>query len=279
MNERAGRRVAVAVACALLVSCASEPSAPPTTVQYRPAQRSTLLTKRDLNFLVAQWRRGEELTTVLAHEQAGAAPHPVARLMQIRQGPDLQVAVQRLSESGSATSRADLESAALEQLYSLVLRQEPQARYCLGAGARPCSPDRDGVSHAEVLHALAAARERTTDRTSAAVPWSVVEMMGAPPRFWDADLVSVRATADQVPMEGLPIYFNRAPHSLCVARTRVDGTAVCRLVDQHGDEDQHDHAAPVVATFPGDVRTDRVLLPTTYVLLAPRIPNVLPGKP
>lgn len=64
-----------------------------------------------------------------------------------------------------------------------------------------------------------------------------------------------------------PIYFNRAPHSICAARTRADGLAICRLEDQHGDEgEHHDDAVPVIATYPGSVRADGVLLPTTYVL-------------
>jgi hypothetical protein len=53
-----------------------------------------------------------------------------------------------------------------------------------------------------------------------------------------------------------------------VAKSREDGLAVCHLVDQHGDDDAHadDGDVPVVATFPGDVRADRVLVPTTLVL-------------
>jgi hypothetical protein len=275
-------RVMLAAACALLASCASEPVAQPTALEYRPALRSTLVSGRDVTFVVAQWQQGAERTTVLARQQAGAAPYPVARLVQVSQGPKLQVSVQRLPESGGGAGHAVQDSAALEQLYALVLRQEPQARYCLGNGSKPCNPARDGVSHAEVLLALADARERAAERSPAAVPWRVVEMAGAPSQSSDADVVGVRATAHQVPLEGVAIYFNRAPHSLCTARTGADGVAACRLVDPHGDEHDHDHAAPVVATFPGDVRSDRVLLPTTYVLatpFAPRIPIGLPGKP
>lgn len=282
MSKTSSFCVALAAACALLASCASEPVAPPSAIEYRPALRSTLVSSRDVTFVVAQWQRGAELTTVLARQQSGAPPHPVARLVQVGQGPESHVSVQRLPESGRGAGRANQESAALEQLYALVLRQEPQASYCLGSGGRPCNPERSGVSHAEVLLALADARERADDRSRASVPWRVVEMMGAPTQSWDADVVGVRATAHQMPLEGVAIYFNRAPHSLCTARTRADGVAVCRLVDPHGDEHEHEHAAPVVATFPGDVGTDRVLLPTTYVLptpFAPRIPIALPGKP
>lgn len=271
MSKTSGLRVSLAAACMLLASCASKPVAPPSAVEYRPALRSTLVSNRDVTFVVAQWQQGAELTTILASQQPGAVPRPVARLVQVRQGSALQVSIQLPPES---------ESAVLEQLYALVLRQEPVARYCLVSDG-PCDPARDGVSHAEVLIALADARDKA-DRGPAAAPWRVVEMTGAHAPSSDADVVGVRATADHGPLEGVAIYFNRAPHSLCIARTRADGVAICRLVDPHGDEHEHDHAAPVVATFPGDVRTERVLLPTTYVLpapFAPRIPIALPSKP
>jgi hypothetical protein len=258
--------VALTAACALQVSNASEAEAPTGALAYRPAPRSTLVAGRELNFLVAQWQRGAELTTVLARQQSGAAPHPVARVVQIRQGPELLVAIHPLHERRSAATRADHEIASLEQLYALILRLEPEARYCLGAGRRPCNPARDGVSHAQVLTALAHARGRAVVGTPLVAPWRVVAMRETPTRSSDPDVVGIRATAYEAPVEGVAIYFNRAPHATCFARTGADGVAVCRLVDQHGDEDEHDDAASVVATFPGDVRTDRVLLPTTYVL-------------
>jgi hypothetical protein len=272
VSKTSSLRVSLAAACVLLASCASEPVAPPTAIEYRPVLRSTLVSNRDVTFVVAKWQEGAELTTVLARQHPGAAPHPVARLVQVRRGSELQVSIQVPPVS---------ESVVLEQLYALVLRQEPVGRYCLASDGRPCEPARDGVSHAEVLVALASARDKA-DRGPADAPWRVVEMTGAYAPSSDADVVGVRAMADRMPLEGVAIYFNRAPHSLCIARTRADGVASCRLVDPHGDEHEHDHAAPVVATFPGDVRTERVLLPTTYVLptpFAPRIPIAPPRRP
>ena len=69
-------------------------------------------------------------------------------------------------------------------------------------------------------------------------------------------------------MEGASVYFNRAPHSGCSARSLPDGIATCLLVDQHGDEDSHseDDKVSVLATFPGEVRPERVLLPTTLIM-------------
>jgi hypothetical protein len=84
----------------------------------------------------------------------------------------------------------------------------------------------------------------------------------------DADEVAVRVTTEEGAVEGVSIYFNRAPHSSCVGKSGKDGLATCHLVDQHGDGDAHedDGAVAVVATFPGDVRADRVIAPTTLVL-------------
>jgi hypothetical protein len=227
------------------------------------------VTNRELNFVIANRLGGAGSTTILALRQDGAAARPVARLLQSRAGPVLQVTVQRLPQPGTAAERAAQEMAALEQLYVLVLRQEPLARYCLADGGQACDTVRDGMSHAQVLQALAQRREQAAVGIPGAVPWRVVEMMAGPSRPWDADVAVIRAAGPQGPLADAAIYFNRMPHSICAARTRVDGVASCRLEDQHADGHQHAHGTAVVATFPGDVRPDRVLLPTTYVLPAP----------
>jgi hypothetical protein len=84
----------------------------------------------------------------------------------------------------------------------------------------------------------------------------------------DPDEVGVRISSDHGPMEGATIFFNRAPHSSCMAQSRETGLATCHLVDQHGDDESHSghDKVPVLATFPGNVRAERVLLPTTLVL-------------
>ncbi len=274
MNAPARTCTALAAACWLLASCASEPVAPPTAVGYRPASQSTLVTQRELRFVFAKWQAGAVSTTILAQQRGGAAPHPVARLLQVSQGTAMHVAVQRLPEPAGAADGADHELAVIEQLYALVLRQEPQARYCLSSGSTPCHAARDGISHGQVLQALAELREQAVIRTPAAVPWRVVEMQGTPARTGDADVVGVRAVSPHGPLADVAIYFNRPPHSICAARTRADGVATCRLEDPHGDGHQHDHATVVVATFPGDVAPGRVLLPTTYVLPAAAGPQL-----
>jgi hypothetical protein len=276
------RACATLAAAVLLVACAGQMRASPAASDYRPAPRSTLVSSSETGFVVAQWQSEAEVTTVLARQMPGPAPDPVARLVWSGRGALARVSVQWLPGSERASGSAD-QTAAVEQVYAHVLRQEPQARYCLGAsGDRLCDPVRGGVSHAEVLRLLVDARDRSAQRTTAAIPWRVVELSAAPSGSWDADLVGVRATISHVPLEGVAIHFDRAPHSSCVARTRADGMAVCRLVDQHGDEHEHDHAASVVATFPGDVQRERVVPPTTFVLPAPpfaRLPSLRLVKP
>lgn len=270
-------------------ACAADLS-PPEAAEYRPVARSTLVTDREPAFAVARRRPafdGADATTVLAIRPNAGAPQPVARLVQRGQGPGTRVSVQRLppgaperASGGVRTDEASLETAILEQLYALILRMEPEARYCLGEDRLPCDAAHDGLSHGDVLQRLAEARERSAALASAATPWRVVAMQRAATGTWDADVVGVVARGPHGPLQGVPIYFHRAPHSLCVGRTGADGVAVCRLVDQHGDGHQHDHAAPVVATFAGDVAADRVLLPTTHVMVTPPAlakPFVFPG--
>ncbi len=279
----AGGRAALAAAGVLLASCAAYRLDLPPGLEFKPAGRTTLVSDREQVFLVAEHRQDGRLTTILARQQAGAPPNPVARLVRSRPADRWQVSIQLLPGAAGASGRAIDELATLEQLYSLLLRQEPEARFCLGDGTLPCDADRDGTSHAQLLKSLAERRTRLADRIDAAVPWRVVEMQATPNRSWDADVVAVRATAQQAPLEGVDVFFNRAPHSICRARTRADGVATCRLVDPHGDEHLHDHAAPVVATFPGEVGALRVLPPTTQLLPAPpgarRLPFAPPIRP
>jgi hypothetical protein len=72
------------------------------------------------------------------------------------------------------------------------------------------------------------------------------------PASVDGDQVGVRITSDRVPMAGATVFFNRAPHSGCVAKSAENGVARCVLVDQHGDDESHDDhdKVRVVATFP-----------------------------
>ena len=266
--DQAGPARALLAALGLLAACnaLAQPLADAASA-YRPAQRTALATDAQRPFMLARQQAGDTTTTVLAWLPPAGLPEPVARLTQRRDADTLVVAVQLLAPPGAG----DRLTATLEQLYALVLRQEPQARYCLWAGPAetgsppaPCAGPT--LSHAEALQHLAAWRTQAAQATPAAVPWQVLALQAVPQPAWDADLVAVQASGPQGPLAGLEVFFHRAPHSICQARTGDDGVARCRLQDQHDDGHLHDHTAAVVATFPGDLRPDRVWLPTTQVL-------------
>jgi hypothetical protein len=264
--------IGLGATCVALAVQAGNVAAPPPGAEFRSAPSSTLVTRRDLAFVVARWQAEDIATTVLALRQPGAAPRPVARLQQSRQGAALQVTVQRLRPAPDTADAAGIEMAALEHLYGLVFRQQPLARYCLREGAGPCDFEQAGLSHAGVLRELAALRARAATQAAGVpgspkpLPWCVIEMQGLASRPGDVDQVSARATGPIGPIDQLAVNFDRAPHSICSSRTDSDGLATCRLEDQHGDGSQHDHATAVVASFPGEVGADRVLLPTTAIL-------------
>ena len=259
-----------AVAAMLVIASsalASNGEAPPVADQYRPVARSTLVTRADVTFVQSERIDGHGQVTVLARVVAGAAPEPVARLMRcLRQG-HLHLVVQRIPSTAG-------EVEVLEQLYAFLVRQEPEARYSLAPTAlrrsETCDTTRQGLTHNQVLTALIAQRERAVafDRPRP-VPWRAVALSPVSPRNGDADEVAVRVTLADAPLAGASVFFNRAPHSSCAARVAPDGVAACRLVDQHGDEADHDDAehVPVVVTFPGEVRFERVLPPITFLLL------------
>ena len=277
--------------CAVVVMLgarAGGAAAPPPGTVLLPAPPSALVTRRDLVFVLARWQDDVVTTTLLALRQPGAEPRPVARLQQWRQDSELQVSVQRLHTRSDSADAADIEMAALEHLYGLVFRLQPLASFCLNErrdeggneglieglieGAGICDVTQGRLSHAGMLQALAALRAQAASRvvsaqgTAKPVPWRVVHMRDAAQRLGDVDTVSVRAIEPDGPIHRLAVHFDRAPHSICTTRTDADGVATCRLEDQHGDGGQHDHATAVVATFPGELRPDRVLLPTTAVL-------------
>lgn len=212
-----------------------------------PLPRSTLISRPDLQFSLVQRQREGQAVTLLVHAPVQGDPVPVAALRATGDG----LSIERLPAS------KDIEVDTLERLYVLALRQEPLATYEL---------DGKRHSHAELLRTLAEARQAALPQRDGK-PWKVISMSPAVTDGQGNDLVAVRVTLDRRPMAGASIYFNRAPHSSCVAKSGVDGIAACQLVDQHGDEgDADEDKAAVTATFGGDVGKDRVLVPITGVV-------------
>jgi hypothetical protein len=261
---------AFAAGCLLTASCAVDARSLDDVTVYSPVPASTLVSRRDLQFKLGHVQRGACRLTILAYQAPGAEPSPIAVMSTWRSDHGALVSVHRLLQH-SAGNGADLNVAALEHLYGLAIRQEPEATFRLADSHQACEVGQGSYSHAAFLRELVRQRQEAIVEVgprSTSVAWHVVSMGRAPLNRTDADDVGVRVTSDQGPLEGATIFFNRAPHSGCVAKSRSDGIATCQLVDQHGDDESHseDGKVPVVATFPGDVRGGRVLVPTTLVL-------------
>jgi hypothetical protein len=246
-----GRRViaaaGTAAACLLMAAGAF--------AENRPASvpRSTLVSNSSLRFDLAYGQKGDTQVMALVHSPAAGKPLPVAEVSTSADG-----VVSFSLRPGSANSAVKIGT--IERLYVLALRQDAEARFSFQGKQ---------LSHGELLAELVKARARAAQGLRpASVPWRVVSIAAAPSGN-DEDDVAAIVKGDQGPMKGVTLYFNRAPHSSCSATTREDGVARCHLVDQHGDEEAHDDKAAVVATFPGDVRADRVLVPITAIVRAP----------
>ena len=270
MSRRFTVGFALAAGCLLMASCAVDARSLDDAVVYSSVQASTLVSRRDLRFELGHVQRGACRLTFLAHRASGAKPRPVAIISSWQSDQGANVSVQRLVPPPEGDG-SEVNVAVLEHLYALALRQEPVARFGFADGTLACEPTKDNYSHAEFLRELARSRQDAVARAGhrgASVAWHVVSMAPAGANRASADEVGIRVMSDQGPMEGASIFFNRAPHSGCVAKSRQDGVATCQLVDQHGDDEAHsEHGeVPVVATFPGDVRAGRFLLPTTLVL-------------
>jgi hypothetical protein len=276
VSRRLKGGLVIGAACLLATACAlgervSQPAVSDLPVVIPGAgtrvPSSTLVSRRYLQFRLfqGQWRASP--VTLLMHQPAAGESFPVAAI-QASQG---HVSFYRLPLPKGTADATDLHISTLENLYVLALRQDAEARFCLAAAAQWCDAAKDGYSQAELLRALAQERGSALARASGdkpGIPWRVISMVPATPAGGDADQVGVRVMRDERPMEGATVFFNRAPHSGCVAKTKADGIATCELVDQHGDGDSHaeDDRTPVVVTYPGEVRADLVLVPTTLVM-------------
>jgi len=96
-------------------------------------------------------------------------------------------------------------------------------------------------------------------------PWRAVSLETAGSGH-DRRVVSARLRETRGPLTGATILFTRAPHLECSGTTDGTGWASCRLEDSHGhDDDDEVQGAPTLASYPGEVRADHVLLPTTSI--------------
>lgn len=255
----------------LLAACAGTPPASFAAqldlsgMATMPAPRSTLISQPELRFHLAHGRRGTSETTVLVHDPASGPPLPTAAIIASGERGPRDVSIERLALPSAPPA---LEVAVLENLYVLAVAQEPTARFCLAAPGAGCDAAGHGESHAQLLRQIVAAREAALRASGDAshAHWQMLTISPAPTPGTDPDEVAVHVALGDRPFQGAQVYFNRAPHSGCVARSDGEGIATCKLVDYHGDADEHEANVPVVATFSGDVRPGRVLVPATFEL-------------
>jgi hypothetical protein len=238
---------------------------PITSVHVTP---SKLVSRRDLEFRRAeeQWR-AFRITLLMYQSDSAHRPSPVVVVSSFQVGGKEHIWVQRTPRSQPGIEETDVEIATIEHLYSLALEQNPEAGFCLSGFGHTCSEPGSDYTHPRLLRELAEARERnlmSAHRTVTSVPWRSVTMV-AEPKGAGPDRVGVRITLQGTPLADATAIFNRAPHSGCKAKGSFDGVVTCELVDQHGDEDPDEDKehTPILATFPGDVQRDRILLPTT----------------
>jgi hypothetical protein len=254
---RPGKAILALLAGSLFTAAWAEDGLiPDAALKYAPVQAPTLVSRPDIAFRLAQVQRGPGRLTILAHQDSAGQPVPVATMWSSASGKEVRLTL--LKAAGAA---GDLKLATLEHVYAMVLRQEPKARYCMDDGAERCQ------SHAEALRLLALSRQQAA-RGDGNRQWSVVSLSPVAVDSGDDHDVGVRVTTEQGTLEGVSVFFDRAPHFSCVAKSGKDGVATCQLIDQHGEEESHADEAPMptVATFPGNVRPERVWAPTTLVL-------------
>lgn len=258
-------------ACAAVSAFATPPPGTAVNLSYQSLPASTLVSRRDLQFQVAQVPGTDGRTTVLAYRPPGGQPTPVATITASGSGQDARVVIRQLPLPVVGVDERVLHVTVLEHLYGLTMRQDPEGRFCFADGNRTCDPRQPRRTHADALRAVAAARAQALAGAGHAIvgaPWASVSLSPAAVRGSHQDEVSARVALGQEPLPKARLFFNRAPHSSCSATSDVAGVATCVLVDQHGDDgdDADVGAVPVSATFPGSVAADRVLLPTTMIL-------------
>ncbi|NUZ06539.1 hypothetical protein [Piscinibacter koreensis] len=249
--------------------------APPLLTATRSTSGSALV-RADVPLSVdtVEWNRRS--VSIVAYMPPGGEPRAVAAVMADRsnEGPT-RVTLHSLAPPGLTEPNPKMELAAQEYLYTLAFREDPAARYCVPSPAADCE-DSALVSQPEALRSIA--RQRAC--ALAALPeaarrtlpsWRLVMLQPRETNAARKSLVSARIFDETGPLAGASVTFSQLPHSGCTATARADGSATCELVDDHGHdgEDAESHGQPVVVTFPGDLRGDPILLPTTILIRNP----------
>lgn len=249
--------------------------AQPAGIAWLPAAASpsrSALVRADvpLSTETVEWN-GSSITIVMHQPSTGAARPVAAAITDRSRWRSTRVSLLALSSLASERQGALLDVARQEHLYTMGFRQDANARFCIGAN-KACDGDQL-LSQAEALQRIARRRECVSatlpDGARAASPsWRTVQLEPSEGASSAKPAVSVRVSDAAGPVAGAQILFTKLPHSACSATSQADGTATCVLADNHGHAGGHPEfdREPVVVTFPGDLRRNPILLPTTQLL-------------
>jgi hypothetical protein len=236
----------------------------------QPAPPSQLLTNAHLRVELtnADWR-GHKLAMLVLRD-----PSTTARLLAVvakAQGSAASpTAYYWYPKASSRCEASEVDLVALEHMYRFAINDVVTDAFRFGAVARGREDSGPKLTHSQLLARIAKTRECVADAltTAGATPpkrWRNVSL--EPAEFSrNSAVVSARLLSPRGPLVSATILFTRAPHLECSSTTDSTGLATCQLEDTHGhDDDDEVPGAPTVASYPGEVQSDLVLLPTTSV--------------
>jgi hypothetical protein len=240
-----------------------------------PAPASALLTNEQLRveLVRANWR-AYRLTMLVVRD--ASMPPRLLGLISRAQDPDKRdVSYHWYPESGQRCQASLLDLAGLEQMFRFAMNDAVIGGFRFVEMSNSGDGYIAGLTHAQLLERIAQERECTAGAmaTTGEAPskrWRTVSLEpSGPPR---KSVVAARLREGRAPLAGATILFFRAPHYQCSGTTDNTGLATCELEDTHPhsghddhEEDDEDSAAPTLATYPGDVWPDVIVLPTTAV--------------
>ncbi|MEF7612521.1 hypothetical protein V4F39_01275 [Aquincola sp. MAHUQ-54] len=254
----------------------AQPLAAATLPAARSHSRSALVgAKAPLFVEEVEWK-GSTISYVMYQAPMGET-HPVAAAVVDRsRWRSTRVSLLALSSPAAKEAGAAVEVARLEHLYTIGFRQEANARFCL---VGDCESEQL-LSQAEALQQIAQRRECVAAALPASVRttvpgWRIVTLRPQEVLPGDNSVVTVRVSDQAGPLSGVQVMFTKPPHAACTATSRADGTATCQLADNYGHAGGHPEfdREPVVATFPGNLKGNPILLPTTQLLRPPKAPE------
>lgn len=245
----------------------------PTFLPASPVGSGSALVHGGLSLSVERIEWKAAAISVVMYKPAGGDAHPVAAMVvDSSEWRTKRVLLTWLSLPDTVRPAPGLDLARDGHLYTMALLQDAEALYCVSSSSGNCDggPSR---TQGEALQRIALHREcaLAAQPPSARVDaprWRVVTISAQEALPGARARVSARVSDQDKPLAGVQLVFSRLPHSACTATTQGDGTATCELSDAQGHEGGHPEfdREPVLVTFPGDLRGNPILLPTTRLM-------------